>query len=220
MIITIDGPSGTGKSTVAKRVAAALGFTYFDTGAMFRAIAYGVIRDKIDYMNEEALADFLIQYPVTLKTIEGETQTHYFLGTSDATGELRRLDVTKMASQISTLKIVRDTLATTQRTLGRHQDSVFEGRDMGSVIFPEAKVKIFLTADSKTRAERRYRELLAKDPSFSLSKEQILIDINERDERDSKRELAPLKAALDAHIIDTSTLSIDEVVIHIIALTK
>lgn len=218
MIITIDGPSGTGKSTVAKRVAEKLGFTYFDTGAMFRALAYGIIRDKIHYHDEKALAHFLQSHPVSIRTNEETKRVSILLNDVDVTEKLRYPDVTELSSKISTIKAVRDTLAATQRKLSEERDSVFEGRDMGTVIFPQARLKIFLTADPEIRAERRHQELVAKGALHAPTKEQTLKSIIERDERDSTRDLAPLKAAADAHIIDTTHLTIDEVVGRIVAL--
>jgi len=221
MIITIDGPSGTGKSTVAKKVAEKLGFTYFDTGAMFRAIAYGVIANQIDYKNQELLIHFLQSAELTLKNQHGKT--HFYLNGSDVTGHLRTAPVTLLSSKISTIKEVRDKLSQLQRDLVKGDISaVFEGRDMGTVIFPKAEVKIFLTAAPLVRAKRRYDELVAKDPSMaqSMTLEKTLQAIQERDERDENREIAPLKAASDAYLIDTSSLSIDEVVEQIITLIK
>lgn len=210
MIITIDGPSGTGKSTVAKGLAKKLGFVYFDTGAMFRTLAYGIIFYKIDANNLEALSTFLDQATVTIKKESDSAAIHYWLNQHDVTAELRRHDVTDLASKISTLKAVRDKLAALQRQLAQGIDAVFEGRDMGSVIFPHAELKVFLTADPKIRAERRHKELLSKDASITLDK--VLQDINERDERDSNRSIAPLKPAADATIIDTSHLFINDVI--------
>jgi CMP/dCMP kinase len=212
MIVTIDGPSGTGKSTVAKRVAEKLGFTYCDTGAMFRAIAYGILKAKIDHTNHEKVKEFLVHNGV--KVVLVGKKMHYFLGEADVTEHLRSLEVTEMSSKIATIQAVREKLAILQRELGKNANTVFEGRDMGTAIFPRAEVKVFLTADPAVRAQRRYKELVDKDPSFyqNLTEQQVLEDINERDKRDSTRDVAPLKPAEDAHIIDTSKLSIDEVV--------
>jgi cytidylate kinase len=211
MIITIDGPSGTGKSTVAKKLADTLGWIYFDTGAMFRTLAYGVIKYEIDLNSEPQLGYFLAHFPVTLKKQNGVT--HFFLDDEDATMHLRRPDVTEMASKISTIQAVRQTLAIAQRKLAiSGGSSIFDGRDMGTVIFPHADLKIFLTADPQIRAERRYLELVAKNPDPTLTEERVLADILERDTRDMTRDIAPLKPAEDAHVIDTSALSIDEVV--------
>lgn len=213
MIITIDGAAGTGKSTVAKKLATKLGFTYFDTGAMFRATAFGVIHYKVPIHDEKEVAQFLKEHPVTLRTIQGKT--HYFVGTVDATEHLRRLDVTDMGSKIAVLQSVREALKKLQREVGQNCDAVFEGRDMGSVVFPNADLKIFLTASPEVQAQRRHKELIEKGENSTF--EQVLASIHERDTRDRTRTLAPLKPAPDAHIIDTSNLTIDQVIEKIVS---
>lgn len=220
MIITIDGPSGTGKSTVAKRVAAALGFTYCDTGAMFRTIAYGIFSSKVDPLQEDSVKEFLKNNAIEVKLVSGKM--HFFLKGIDVTEHLRSREVTEIASKIATIRAVRERLKELQKEIGKQGKCVFEGRDMGTEIFPKAEVKIFLTAEPAIRAERRYKELIEKDPKkyAGLTKEEILSDINERDERDSNRKEAPLKAAADAHILDTSHLTIDQVIDKILVIVK
>jgi len=208
MIITIDGPAGTGKSTVAKRLAEKLGFIYFDTGAMFRSLAYGIITQNISIHNQETLHAFLNAAEVTLSR-ENHT-IHFYLNGNDITTHIRRLDVTDMASKIATIAAVREKLAALQRTLAHDVHAVFEGRDMGTVVFPNAEIKVFLTAEPQVRAERRFKELAMKGEVTSYEK--VLQEIYERDSRDQNREHAPLKAASDATIIDTSRSSIDEVI--------
>ena len=218
MIVTIDGPSGTGKSTVAKRVAKSLGFTYVDTGAMFRAMAAGLILNGIDPSNHALFTKYIQENSLVLK--KEHDITRYYFGKLDVTDHLRSLDVTELSSKISTLKEVRDKLALVQRELGHGGDTVFEGRDMGTVIFPDAQVKIFLTAAPDIRGRRRFDELIAKDASLAktLTLEQVVQDIKNRDARDENRSIAPLKPAPDAHLIDTSALSIEEVIERIITI--
>jgi len=210
MIIPIDGPSGTGKSTVAKGVAAHLGFRYFETGALYRAVAVAVIQKKINYRDPLLLEEFVRQFPLSVRA--DNNTIHVFAGDLDTTPHLRRLDVTDASSVVSTFLFVRDHVADVLHTFAKAGNTVFEGRDMGTVIFPNAPLKIFLTATPQIRAERRFREMKERDPNFSVPLEQILADINERDRRDMTRTISPLRPAADAHIIDTSTLSIDEVV--------
>jgi cytidylate kinase len=218
MIITIDGPSGTGKSTVAKRVAEALQFNYFETGALFRAVAAVAIEQKIDDRNPILLEKLLAEFPLSVHILKDTI--HVFAGAFDTTPHLRRLDVTDGSSRVSTYGFVRDHVAAVLHTFANEGNAVFEGRDMGTVIFPNAPLKIFLTATPEIRAERRYKEMRDKDPHFSVPLEQILADINERDRRDMTRKLSPLHPAADAHIIDTSHLSREEVVAVILDLYK
>jgi cytidylate kinase len=214
MIITIDGAAGTGKSTVAKKVAERLGFTYVDTGAMFRAVAYGMLSQRIDIQHVE---EFLHNFPLAIKEHQGVL--HYYLADIDATDHLRTQEVTDMSSKIATLKPVREALKQSQRAVAQGKNAVFEGRDMGTVVFPKADLKIFLTASPEVQAERRYKEMIQKNPDLqkTLSYEQVLSDIVERDARDRSRAIAPLEPAADARIIDTSHLSIDRVVEKIIS---
>lgn len=219
MIITIDGPAGTGKTTVARTLAEELGFTYFDTGAMYRALTYGVIIQNIDIDNPEVLQAFLDAFPVRIESHFGEKL--FFLGDENVSKKIRSNDVTNLVSKVSAIRTVREKLVATQRELSKGVNAVFEGRDMGTVVFPDAKVKIFLTADQKVRAERRYKELVDKDPSnASLTVESVMQDMERRDTYDASRDISPMKPAEDAVIIDTSDLTIDEVVSRIIVLKE
>lgn len=219
MIITIDGPSGTGKSTVAKAVAKRLGFTFFDTGAMYRSVAWKVLHEKIDPANERevegSLADF--QYEIRL---DENLERRYFVGGTDVSDSIREPRISSVASRIAAYSGVRKALVFIQRKFGHKCNAVFEGRDMGTVVFPDADLKIFLHANPQERAERRYRELLAKFPDLagSLRLSQILKEIEERDLNDTTRSISPLRAAFDAVQIDTSELTIEEAVEKIIAL--
>ncbi len=216
MIITIDGPAGTGKTTIARRLADRLGFVYVDTGAMYRALTYGVLSHHIDLENSQQLATFLNDYPITIQSLQG--QKHYFLATEDVTDKIRGSYVTRAVSKVSSYALVRQKLVQTQQRLAIGLDTVFEGRDLGTVVFPQAELKIFLTADPHVRATRRYQELLVTDPSVHF--ETILEEINKRDTQDASRALSPMKPAADAIILDTSTLSIDEVLEKIIQIKQ
>ncbi len=212
MIITIDGPAGTGKSTVAKQLATHLGFTYFDTGAMYRTITYAIISNHIDYQDLEALDLFLSSFKPDIRSFKGVKRDD--LRHEHTTPTLRSSEVNALVSQISAIPQVRQTLVHIQHQIGNGVNAVFEGRDMGTVVFPKADLKIFLTATPEIRAERRYLEMIAKNPEAraTLSKEEILKEINERDHYDSNRAISPLRQAADAFLIDTSELSVDDVV--------
>ncbi len=195
MIIAIDGPSGTGKSTVARGVAHKLSFTFFDTGAMYRSLAWWLLQMQVDLDN---------------------------IAAQDATYAIRSHEISTAASKIAAYPTVRKAIVQIQREFGRRGNAVFEGRDMGTVVFPEAEVKIFLTASPQCRAERRYRELLEKFPDLekTFSLPQILKDIQERDQNDMTRAASPLKQASDALLIDTSNLNVDKIVDKIVRLSR
>lgn len=212
MIITIDGPAGTGKSTIAKRVAALLGFAFFDTGAMYRAVAWFFLQKKIGIEDEHKIDTALKEFRYEIREHEGHKR--YVVNNNDITEAIRTPEVTAMASGVAALPIVRQALVKVQRAFAHNKNSVFEGRDMGSVVFPEAEVRIFLTATPEIRAERRYKEWVSKQGSSAqtLTREQVLKDMIERDERDSTRACSPLKKAEGAKEIDTSYLTIDQVI--------
>lgn len=205
-VITIDGPAGTGKSTVAKGLAKALGFTYFDTGALYRAITWKVIQDNISIEDQDQLEDLLKTFSFHIK--EGR----YFVDEQDVTDAIRTKEVTAFVSEVSALSRVRVALKPIQTAVATEADSVFEGRDLGTVVFPEADVKFFLTARAEVRAERRFNELVERFPNQEFSYEKILKEIQERDQYDSSRKVAPLRQADDAILVDTSDLTIDEVI--------
>lgn len=216
MIITIDGAVGTGKSTVAKRLAEQLGYIYFDTGAMYRAVAYGIKNQGIDIENEKALVDFIENFHFGIRVRRGVR--HYYVGDEDVTDKIRSQSVTAIVSQISAKQAVRDKLVVMQRKMAEGVNAVFEGRDMGTVVFPDANLKIFLTGNPEVRATRRLKELQSSRPEEckDLTLEQLIKQIEERDRYDSTRELSPLRKAEDAFEVDTSGLSIDEVVFQIL----
>lgn len=210
MIITIDGPSGTGKSTVARGLADALEITYFDTGALYRAISWQILKEGISYHEKEELLALLKAFSYRIQTVNGEK--HYFVGNTDVTIAIRGPEVTAIVSEVSALKEVREALKPLQINFSKEMDVVFEGRDLGTVVFPHADVKFFLVARPEVRAERRYKELQKKFPNQTFSQEKTLQEIESRDNSDSSRKIAPLKQADDAVLVDTSDLTIKEVV--------
>lgn len=217
MIITIDGPSGTGKSTVAKGVAKRLGFTFFDTGAMYRSLAWLILKEGIDPSNETKIGEILPQFQFEIRT-RPEGERRYFVRGEEVTEAIRSQAISMAASQIAIYAEVRRSMVEIQRRFGQSVDAVFEGRDMGTVVFPQADLKIFLTAKPEVRAERRYRELLQKFPDLEMTQEEILKEIQERDETDTTRAISPLKQASNAILIDTSSISAQQVIEKIVAL--
>lgn len=210
MIITIDGPSGTGKSTVARLLAQKLKFSFFDTGAMYRAFSWWVQKEGLDLSRKSEWLDRISEFSFNIE--EKENQKRYIVNGSDVTEEIRRKEITSAVSAIAAIKEVRDFFLPIQRTYAKQHDSVFEGRDLGSVVFPEADLKFFLTASPEIRGKRRYLEILSKNPQSSISLEEIIESLQGRDEQDSKREIAPLTCPANAEIIDTSNYEADEVV--------
>jgi CMP/dCMP kinase len=212
MIITIDGPVGTGKSVVAKKLAEELGFVFFDTGAMYRSLTYGILKHRIDINQPEQLQKFLDQFKFDLKISRGER--HYFFEDEDITKKIRGNEVTLFVSEVSAKKAIRIKLVELQRQLAVGVNAVFEGRDLGTFVFPHADLKIFLTGRDDVRAKRRHQELKVKYPeeSKNLTFENCLADINRRDAYDSSREHSPLCKAEDAFVIDTSDLNVEGVV--------
>ncbi len=214
--IAIDGPAGAGKSTIAKRVAKELDYIYVDTGAMYRAIAYYLLKNQVNVEDEVILAEALGKVSVVIR-YEDDIQQVY-LNDENVTAFLRTEEVGNMASVSSAKSAVRAALLELQRELAKNNNVVMDGRDIGTNVLPKAQVKIYLTASSRERATRRYKELLDKGESADLEK--IEADIIERDTRDMNREIAPLKQAEDAIYVDSSDMSIDEVVAKIISCTK
>lgn len=218
MIITIDGSVATGKSAVAKRLAESIGYIFFDTGAMYRTLTYGILKQKIDIHQADQLQQFLDQFPSTFDIkIVNKERKYYFEG-EEVTKSIRGTEVTHAVSEVSANKAVRDKLIALQRELAIGVNAVFEGRDMGTVVFPDAALKVFLTGKDEIRAKRRFDELKTKYPQDfqNLTLEQCLEDINKRDAYDTQRENSPLIQAKDAYVIDTSDLTIEEVVFRIL----
>ena len=212
--IAIDGPAGAGKSTIAKRVAKELSFIYVDTGAMYRAIALYLIRSKVTPADQEALKKACENIEITISYENGEQQV--ILNGENITGLIRTEEVGNMASTASAHPPVREKLLDLQRNLARNSDVLMDGRDIGTNVLPDAQLKIYLTASSATRARRRYLELQQKGENCLL--DEIERDIIERDRRDMNRDIAPLKQAEDAILVDSSNMGIDQVVERILSL--
>lgn len=216
MIIAIDGPSGAGKSTLAKRLAKELNFIYLDTGAMYRALALKVLREGVDLADDGKLAELIRVTEIDLADRDGKLVV--LLDGRDVAGEIRTPEVSQMASKVSALRRVRERMLELQRDMGRRGSVVAEGRDIGTVIFPHAEVKIFLDASVRERARRRYDEIKAGGPAADLA--DTLREIEERDRRDSERAIAPLRKAADSMVIDSSSLDADTVAARALAEIK
>jgi cytidylate kinase len=202
LIIAIDGPSAAGKSTLAKRLAQDLGFTYLDTGGMYRALALKVLREGIDISNDGSVTELIGRTDIDLVATDGKLKV--LLDGEDVSHEIRTPEVSQMASKASALKVVRRWMLVLQRGFGRRGNVVAEGRDIGTVVFPDAEVKIYLDATVQERARRRVEELRKAGRQVSL--DETLREMGERDKRDSERDLAPLRKANDAIAIDSTSL--------------
>ena len=212
--IALDGPSGSGKSTIAKALSKKLNILYLDTGAMYRACALKAHYLGIDCKNKEAVDGFIDSVNVEVKYVDGAQRT--YLDGVDVSTDIRKNEVSMFASQISSLSIVRNKMLLMQREVASKQDCVLDGRDICMYVLPNAKYKFFMTADANVRAERRYKELLAKGQNVAF--DDLLREINERDYNDSHRDFAPLAIAPDATVIDTTNLNAEQVVEIIIKL--
>ena len=201
MIIAIDGPSGAGKSTVARLLSKELGFDYIDTGAMYRALAYKAYKQNID-INENEIAQMLDSTNVTYYN------NQIFLDGENVEKLIRDEIISKLSSQISALKIVREKMVELQRKIAVNKNVILDGRDIGTIVFPNADFKFFITATVEERAKRRYEQLNSND--MEADYHNILQDIKKRDENDSTRQFSPLKIAEDAILIDTSNMDIEE----------
>jgi cytidylate kinase len=207
LIVAIDGPSGAGKSTLAKRIAREFGLTYLDTGAMYRALALKLLCLGLDLADDEDLGEMVRSTEIDL--VERNGRVEVLLDGEEVSDSIRTPQVSQMASKVSALSIVRKRMLELQRALGRRGNVVAEGRDIGTVIFPEAQVKIYLDASAQERARRRFEELRAAGRTVSF--EETLREMEERDKRDTERDLAPLRRADDAVAIDSSALDSETV---------
>ena len=208
MIIAIDGPAASGKSTTAIGVAKRLGITYLDTGAMYRAVTFGLIKNDIKFEDSSELDNYLKQ--IKLKLSETKSGVILNLDGRNVSKEIRSSKVTENVSEVSALKSVRDSMVIIQRKLAKKNDCILEGRDIGTVVFPNADFKFFLIADEKVRAKRRQNDLKIMGEKKSI--ENVIKDINKRDNKDSTRKHSPLTKSEDAIIIDTSNLGINKVI--------
>ena len=203
LVIAIDGPAGSGKSTVSKMIAEEIGFTYLDTGAMYRLFAYKLIKENIDVNDTEKELDALKSLDIDMK------DGRFYLDKEDVSDKLRSREVSGNASKVAGVKEVREKMVEIQREFSRSKNVILDGRDIGTVVFPNADLKIYLGAASEVRAKRRYEELKEKDSSVNY--DEILKEIEERDYHDSSRKESPLRIADDAIVIDTTDSTIDEV---------
>lgn len=207
--IAIDGPAGAGKSTIAKRLAKELGFYYVDTGAIYRTLGYFMDLVGIGPKDIDGITRLIDEVVIEIEYDEDGSQ-HMFMNEIDVTEDIRTPEMSKIASQISAHKIVRDTLLDMQRDMAKKHNVIMDGRDIGTVVLPRADVKFFLTASPEVRAKRRFEELQAKGAKDSY--DQVLADIIKRDYDDSHRSVAPLKQTKSHILVDTSEMTIDEVV--------
>lgn len=214
--VAIDGPAGAGKSTIAKAIAKKCGFIYVDTGAMYRAMALFMLREGVDPQDAEAISNKCQEADITIAYENGE-QVVYLNG-ENVNAYLRTEEVGNMASTTSVQPAVRKKLVELQQALAAKSDCIMDGRDIGTCVLPNAQVKIYLTASSAVRAKRRFDELTAKGEACDLAK--IQADIEERDYRDMHREHSPLKQADDAVLVDSSEMTVDEVIAHIIQICE
>ena len=205
--IAIDGPSATGKSTIAKKLASSLNFIYIDTGAMYRSIALYCIENNIDIDNKEVIEPILKNIEIDIKYIDGVQ--HIYLNNRDVSETIRENKVSQAASKVSVHEPVRKKLVNLQQELASKSNVIMDGRDIGTVVLPNATLKIYLTASSSERAKRRMLELQEKGTMITL--EEVLKDLEERDYRDTHREIGPLKKADDAIEVDTTNMNIEEV---------
>ena len=214
--VAIDGPAGAGKSTIAKAAAKALGFIYVDTGALYRTIALNAVRTGV-IDDTDKIIEMLGSTDVKLGFADDGTQCVYLNG-EDVSSQIRTPEISMGASKVSAIPKVREFLLDLQRDIAKENNVIMDGRDIATVVLPDAKPKIFLYASPECRAERRYKELIEKGESVSY--EDVLADVNQRDYQDSHREIAPLKPTEDSVMADTSSLTLDESIDLIINVIK
>jgi cytidylate kinase len=217
--IAIDGPAGAGKSSIAKALSKKLGFVYIDTGAMYRAVALFFLENGIKDSSDNEIDNLLDKLDINIKYTDGEQRV--FLNNVDVSDKLRQEEIGKLASRFSAVKSVRKKLVALQRKLAKKENVIMDGRDIGTVVLPNADLKIYLSAGSKVRAKRRYLELIEKGfDRAALDEKAIENEIIKRDEADMNREISPLKKAEDAYCLDTSDMTFDEVVSKILDMVE
>ena len=213
--IAIDGPAGAGKSTIAKKLAAEMGYHYVDTGAIYRTVAYFMDLLGVSPKDVDGVERYIDELTINIEYDE-EGKQHMIMNGMDVSEDIRTQDISQKASLISAHAVVREVLLDMQRNIAKEYNVIMDGRDIGTVVLPKATVKIFLTADPAVRAKRRYDELIAKGQKAKY--ETILKEVQQRDYQDTHREIAPLKMARDSIKVDTSEMDIDQVVAHIRAI--
>ena len=204
--IAIDGPAGAGKSTIAKTASKELGFIYVDTGALYRTVGLNALRQGKDTKSEEDIIPTLENLQVSLRFVDGEQRV--FLGDEDVSTAIRQNEVSMAASNVSAIPKVREFLFDLQRDIAKKNNCIMDGRDIGTVVLPDAQIKIYLTASAEARADRRFKELTEKGQNVNY--DDILREIELRDYQDTHREIAPLKKADDAVLVDTTKLNLEE----------
>lgn len=214
--IAIDGPAGAGKSTIARRCAKAIGFIYVDTGALYRAIAYHVISHGGSPCDVSVVKSMLEKLEVSIRFVDDEQRV--FLGSEDVSDKIRTPELSLGASAVSAIPEVREFLFEQQREIARNNNIIMDGRDIGTVVLPNADLKIFLTASAQERATRRYDELIAKGQVVTYG--EVLADVKLRDHNDSTRAIAPLKQAQDAILVDTTGNTLEQSIAHIESIIK
>ena len=214
--IALDGPAGAGKSTIAKKLAARLDYVYIDTGAMYRAVTLAALEQSLDLNNGEVLGELMKSLDIRLTP--GENGQRVFIGDREVTDAIRSIEITNNVSFVARQKEVRAALVTAQRKLAEQGGIVMDGRDIGTVVLPDAELKVFLTATVEERAARRHRENIARgmDSDITVLQEEIAL----RDKRDSEREVSPLRQADDALYLDTTEMTIDQVVVRLMELAE
>ena len=215
--IAIDGPAGAGKSSIAKALSKRLGYIYIDTGAMYRAVALFFVENNVSDGTDSRIESLLEKLEISIKYEDGAQKV--ILNGEDVTGKLRLEEIGKLASKFSAIGSVREKLVALQRKLAQKENVVMDGRDIGTVVLPNADLKIYLSASSKVRAKRRYLELLEKGHT-DLDINEIEDEIIKRDEADMNREISPLKQADDAYYLDSSDMTLEEVVSKILSMVK
>ena len=215
--VAIDGPAGAGKSTIARRVAQELGYLYVDTGAIYRTVGYHMSLMGIGPKDRDGIARCIDDVNIQIRYGDDGTQ-RMILNGDDVTDLIRTPEMSIMASGVAAQKCVRDYLLDMQRSLARSHNVVMDGRDIGTVVLPQAQVKIYLTASAEVRADRRFKELIAKGEKVRF--EDVYTDVVKRDEADMTRKIAPLKCADDAQVVDCSYLTIDQVVAEVKAIVR
>ena len=206
MIIAIDGPAASGKSTSAKLLAKELGYLYLDTGAMYRCIAFSILENKIDISNQDSLTKFLKIFEIDLKKINNNLS--FFVNGKNVTNKIRKSDVSQKVSEVSAIPIIREYMVRIQRSFTKNNSCVMEGRDIGTVVFPNAEFKFFFIASNEVRAKRRQLELESLGEKKSLVN--LMHEIKKRDKFDSERGHSPLRKAFNAIEVDTTNMTIDE----------